>query len=279
MAIRLIIDSTADFCERDSAKLQVVPLFVHFGEEEFLDGVEMKKDEFYKRLVNGDEMPSTSQPSPAVFESVFKEISQNGDSAIVLTLASEFSGTFQSASIAAEEFENVRVIDSRTVAIGTGILASFAVKCIDEGKDLDEICALLEEKREHVKIIALLDTLKYLQKGGRISKTAAFAGNVLNIKPVISISDGMISLLGKARGSRKGNNFLNEEAKKYGIDYSMPILLGYTGCSGDLLQNYIEDSKDLWQNELESLDITQIGCVVGTHGGPGAIAVAFFDRL
>ncbi|MCR4947145.1 MAG: DegV family protein [Lachnospiraceae bacterium] len=279
MAIRLIIDSTADLCEKDAAKLQVVPLFVHFGEEEFLDGVEMKKDEFYKRLVNGDEMPSTSQPSPAVFESVFKEISQNGDSAIVLTLASEFSGTFQSASIAAEEFENVRVIDSRTVAIGTGILASFAVKCIDEGKDLDEICALLEEKREHVRIIALLDTLKYLQKGGRISKTAAFAGNVLNIKPVISISDGMISLLGKARGSRKGNNFLNEEAKKYGIDYSMPILLGYTGCSDDLLQNYIEDSKDLWQNELESLDIAQIGCVVGTHGGPGAIAVAFFDRL
>ena len=279
MAIRLIIDSTADLCEKDAAKLQVVPLFVHFGEEEFLDGVEMKKDEFYKRLVNGDEMPSTSQPSPAVFESVFKEISQNGDSAIVLTLASEFSGTFQSASIAAEEFENVRVIDSRTVAIGTGILASFAVKCIDEGKDLDEICALLEEKREHVRIIALLDTLKYLQKGGRISKTAAFAGNVLNIKPVISISDGMISLLGKARGSRKGNNFLNEEAKKYGIDYSMPILLGYTGCSDDLLQNYIKDSKDLWQNELESLDIAQIGCVVGTHGGPGAIAVAFFDRL
>ena len=279
MAIRIIVDSTADLCERDAEKFRVVPLFVHFGEEEYLDGVEMQKDEFYDRLVSGDEMPSTSQPSPATFEAVFKEITETGDSAIVITLAQEFSGTYQSATIAAEEFENVRVIDSRTVAIGTGVLASYAQKCVDEGKNIDEICALLEEKRDHVKVIALLDTLKYLQKGGRISKTAAFAGNVLNIKPVISIFDGVISVLGKARGSKKGNNFLNEEAKKYGIDYSMPILLGYTGQSDELLNNYIEDSRDLWQNELERLDVAQIGCVVGTHGGPGAIAVAFFDRL
>ena len=279
MAIQIIVDSTADLCDRYASQFRVVPLFVHFGEKEYLDGVEMQKDEFYDRLVNGDEMPSTSQPSPAAFEAVFKDISENGDSAIVITLAPEFSGTYQSASIAAEEFDNVRVIDSRTVAIGMGILASYAQKCIEEGKDIDEICALLEEKRDHVKVIALLDTLKYLQKGGRISKTAAIAGNVLNIKPVILIADGVISVLGKARGSKKANNFLNEESKKYGIDYSMPVLLGFTGRSDELLQNYIEDSKDLWQDKLERLDIAQIGCVVGTHGGPGAIAVAFFDTL
>ena len=279
MAIRIIVDSTTDLCERDADKFRVIPLFVHFGEEEYLDGVDMLKDEFYDRLVNGNELPSTSQPSPVTFQSVFEEITSQGDSAIVITLSAKFSGTYQSASIAAEDFDNVRVIDCETVAIGAGILASYAARCVEEGKDIDEICSLLEEKRKHVRVIALLDTLKFLQKGGRISKTAAFAGNVLNIKPVISITDGVISVLGKARGSKKANNFLNEESQKLGIDYSMPVLLGYTGQSDELLQNYIEDSRDLWQNKLDRLDIAQIGCVVGTHAGPGAIAVAFFDRI
>ena len=279
MAIRIIVDSTADLNERDAEKFRVVPLFVHFGEEEYLDGVEMKKDEFYDRLVNGDEMPSTSQPSPAAFEAVFKEITETGDSAIVITLAPEFSGTYQSASIAAEEFENVRVIDSRTVAIGMGILASFAQKCVEEGKGIDEICALLEEKRDHIKVIALLDTLKYLQKGGRISKTAAFAGNVLNIKPVISIFDGKISVLGKARGSKNSRNMLTEFVQKTGgIDMSMPACLAYSGFSDEMLMKYVEDSKFLYEGHEDMIQYASVGATIGTYAGPGAIALAYFEK-
>ena len=128
-------------------------------------------------------------------------------------------------------------------------------------------------------LIALLDTLEYLKKGGRISKTVAFAGGVLNIKPVVTIQDGKVEVIGKARGSRQGNNLLIEKIQESGgIDFDMPILLGYTGLSDALLKKYIEDSRDLWQEQAESLDSTLVCSVIGTHVGPGVVAAAFFRK-
>ena len=138
---------------------------------------------------------------------------------------------------------------------------------------------ILEAEKEKIVIVALLDTLEYLKKGGRISKTVAFAGTVLNIKPVVSVIDGEIGMLGKARGSKMGNNLLVQEIEKAGgVDFTKPVLLGYSGLSDNLLLKYIEDSKHIWENGLKEIRYTTIGSVIGTHAGPGAIAVAFFKN-
>ena len=181
--------------------------------------------------------------------------------------------------IAAEDYDNIYVVDSGSVTLGAGILAEYALRCADEGMDAARIADLLETKKEDICLIAMLDTLEYLKKGGRISAAVAFAGGLLNIKPVINVKDGVINMLGKARGSKQGNNLLMQEiGKAGGIDFSMPILLGYSGLSDSLLQKYIADSAALWQDGVDSLRYTSIGSVVGTHAGPGAIAAAFFRK-
>ena len=277
--VNIIVDSTADITEDVKERMTVVPLTLHFGDEEYIEGVTIQKKEFYQKLIESDVLPKTSQASPADFEDVFEKIVAAGESAVVITLSSKLSGTWQSAMIAAREYEDsVYVVDSRNVAIGTAILAKLALRLVDEGMGAREIAERLEKEREKICLIAMLDTLEYLKKGGRISAAAAFAGGVLSIKPVVCIRDGEIVILGKARGSKQGNNLLVSEIRKTGgIDFTKPILLGYTGLDDTLLQKYIEDSKALWEEGISSLETTMIGSVIGTHAGPGAVAVAFFS--
>ena len=143
----------------------------------------------------------------------------------------------------------------------------------------EETAQVLEEEKKKIVVVALVDTLEYLKRGGRISKTAAFAGGVLNIKPVLSVIDGEIHLLGKARGSKMGNNLLVQEIDKAGgIDFSRPVLLGYSGISDALLLKYIEDSRHIWEGNLKEIRYTTVGSVIGTHAGPGAVVVAFFKK-
>ena len=277
MKTRIIVDSTSDLMPEARAQVSVVPLTVHFGEEEFIDGVTIDHKTFYEKLVETDVHPTTSQATPAGFMAAYEKAKQAGESAVVITLSSKLSGTYQSAVIAAGDYENIYVVDSGSVAIGGGILVELALRLLDQELEAPEIAARLEEEKEKVRIVALLDTLEYLKKGGRISKTVAFAGAVLNIKPVISVTDGEIQMLGKARGSKMGNNLLVQEIEKAGgVDFSKPVLLGYTGLSDALLLKYIEDSRQLWEGGLEQVRYTSIGSVIGTHAGPGAIAVAFF---
>ena len=277
--VNIIVDSTADITEDVKERLTVVPLTLRFGDEEYIEGVTIQKKEFYQKLIESDVLPKTSQASPADFEDVFEKIVAAGESAVVITLSSKLSGTWQSAMIAAREYEDsVYVVDSRSVAIGAAILAKLALRLVDEGMGAREIAERLEKEREKICLIAMLDTLEYLKKGGRISAAAAFAGGVLSIKPVVCIRDGEIVILGKARGSKQGNNLLVSEIRKTGgIDFTKPILLGYTGLDDTLLQKYIEDSKALWEEGISSLETTMIGSVIGTHAGPGAVAVAFFS--
>ena len=277
--VNIIVDSTADITEDVKERLTVVPLTLRFGDEEYIEGVTIQKKEFYQKLIESDVLPKTSQASPADFSDIFEKIAAAGESAVVITLSSKLSGTWQSAMIAAREYEDsVYVVDSRNVAIGTAILAKLALRLVDEGMGAREIAERLEKEREKICLIAMLDTLEYLKKGGRISAAAAFAGGVLSIKPVVCIRDGEIVILGKARGSKQGNNLLVSEIRKTGgIDFTKPILLGYTGLDDTLLQKYIEDSKALWEEGISSLETTMIGSVIGTHAGPGAVAVAFFS--
>ena len=278
MSVQIIVDSTVDMPERAKERFRIVPLTVHFGTEEFIDGVTIDKHRFYERLVESDELPTTSQATPAAFDEVFAAVAA-GDSAVVLTISGKFSGTYQSACIAASEYENIFVVDTQSAAIGSGILAEYALACADKGMDAKSIAEAVEKKRGDVCLIALLDTLEYLKKGGRISKTVAFAGGLLNIKPVITVVDGEISVIGKARGSKQGNNLLVQKIHESGgIDFDEPIILGYSGLSDSYLKKYVEDSRDIWQGKADSLDSTLICSVIGTHTGPGVVAVAFFKK-
>lgn len=279
MKTRIIIDSTSDLTPEIKAQVHTVPLTVHFGDEEYIDGVTIDHKAFYEKLIETDVHPTTSQATPTAFEEEYEKAKKAGESAVVITLSSNLSGTYQSAVIAAEEYENIYVVDGGSVAIGGGILVERALQLLEEGYSAKELAAKLEEEKERIIIVALVDTLAYLKKGGRISKTVAFAGAVLNIKPVLSVTSGQIQILGKARGSKQGNNLLVQEIEKAGgVDFSKPVLLGYTGLSDILLKKYIEDSKALWEGNLEDIRYTSVGSVIGTHAGPGAVAVAFFRK-
>ena len=279
MKTRIIIDSTADLMPEYKSRVSVVPLTVHFGEEEYIDGVTIDHKTFYEKLIESDVLPSTSQATPDAFMKEFEKAKTAGEAAVVITLASKFSGTYQSAMIAAAEYEDIYVVDSASAAMGSGILVELAFRLLDEGKPAEEIAAILEEEKKKIVIVALVDTLEYLKKGGRVSKTVAFAGTVLNIKPVLSVVDGEINMLGKARGSKMGNNLLVQEIDKAGgIDFSKPVLLGYSGISDALLQKYIEDSRYIWEGNLKEVRYTTVGSVIGTHAGPGAVVVALFKK-
>lgn len=279
MKTYIIVDSTADLMPNIRQQVQVVPLTVHFGDKEYIDGVTIDHKTFYEKLVESDVLPTTSQATPDAFSQEMEKVKQAGGSAVVITLSSQFSGTYQSACIAAQDYENIFVVDSGSAAMGSGILVELALRLSEEGLSAAQIAERLEAEKQKIVVVALVDTLEYLKRGGRVSKAVAFAGNVLNIKPVLSVIDGHIQILGKARGSKMGNNLLVQEIEKAGgVDFSKPVLLGYSGISDALLKKYMEDSRHIWDQGLETVRYTTIGSVIGTHAGPGAVAVAFFKK-
>lgn len=280
MSIRIIVDSACDITQEEAKKwnLDILPLKTIFGDEEYLDGVTMSHTQFFEKLVETDVLPTTSQIAPYEYEEKFAEIVNNGDTAICITLSSKLSGCYQSANIAVEGYEDqIIVVDSENVCIGERILIQLADKLRKEGKTIQQIADILNQKKKDIRLIALLDTLEYLKKGGRISKTAAMAGKLLSIKPVIAVENGEVTILGKARGSKSGKNMLTEFVKKTGgIDFDCPYCLAYSGLSDKLLKKYVEDSENLYKGNAEEFPISTIGSTIGTHVGPGAIAAAFF---
>ena len=279
MKTRIVVDSTADILPEYLDQIHTVPLTVSFGDEEYIDGITIDHRTFYQKLIETDAMPSTSQASPAAFAAQYDQAAAADEEVVVITISSKLSGTYQSAMIAAAGRSSVYVVDSENASVGCGILVGLALRYLRDGMTASAIAEKLQEDKKKIIVIALLDTLEYLKRGGRISKAAAFAGGLLNIKPVISIADGEIQLLGKARGSKMGNNLLVQQIQKVGgIDFTKPVLLGYTGLSDVLLQKYIEDSSYLWSASLDAVRYVSIGSVIGAHAGPGAIAVAFFRK-
>lgn len=276
MSVRIIIDSTADHTREIRERCTVVPLTVHFGDTEYADGVTISQQEFYEKLVASDVLPTTSQPTPAAFAQAYKEAVDAGDQVVVITISSQLSGTYQSASIAAMDFEeDVFVVDSLSAALGNGILAQYALMLADQGMNAAEIAEELTRQRENVYLIALVDTLEYLKKGGRVSKTVAFAGELLSIKPIISLPGGKVEVISKARGTKQAQLNLDKEIQAAGgINPAMPFLVGYAGTSDAPLQQYLQGSA-LWP---EDVNRAIVGSAIGTHVGPGAVAVAFFKN-
>ena len=278
MKTKIIIDSTTNITQELEGQFGVVPLTVHFGDKEYIDGVTITNEEFYTQLESGTITPTTSQPTPDAFAKAFREATDQGFEVVAITVSSKLSGTYQSAFIAAEEFDGrVTVEDSGSVTIGAGLVAEIALAMAQNNASAAEIAAEIESIRDKVKIIAVLDTLEYLKRGGRVSKTVAFAGGLLNIKPVALIEDGEIKVAGKARGSKLGNAvMLKQISGMGGIDFTKPFILGYTGVSDRLLKEFIDDNIEHFAgNELNQ---SYVGSVVGTHAGPGAIAVAFITK-
>lgn len=279
MKTRIIVDSTVDVTDELRQRIHVIPLRVLFGDEEFIDGVTITPRDFYQRLVDSATLPTSSQPSPDSFEQVYEEVTAAGDEAVVLTISSKLSGTYQSACIAAEDYPNIHVVDTLTATIASGVLAELALRLADEGMDAKSIAQRITEARERVCLLAAFDTLEYLKKGGRLSATAALAGSLLSIKPIISLPGGEIAVLGKARGHRKANEMLMAEIENHGgMDLSMPVLRGYTGLSSETLEKFLSDSAQLWGDLPADQRAVPLCSVIGTHAGPGAYAAAFFRK-
>jgi len=280
LKIRIITDSASDLSPTLRDDLTVLPILVRFDDEEYRAGVDITAQRFYEKMVESDTLPKTSQITPDVFSNAFAEAVANGETVVAVVMSSKLSGTYQSAMIAALDFDGkVFVVDTLSVSVGEKALVQLALNLKDKGFSADEIAETLDKEKNNMNVVALVDTLEYLEKGGRISKTAAVIGGVLGIKPVITLSDGVVAVLGKARGSRNANNLLIENIKKAGgIDFDKPLALGYTGLSDVMLQKYIADSESLWHGHDLSDKCGIIGPTIGTYAGPGAVAVAFFGK-
>ena len=255
MKIRIITDSASDLLFPHRPEITVLPMTITFGE------------------------PTTSQIAPAQFEEAFRAAVEAGETVVAVVLSAKLSGTYQSACIAAEEFPGkVFVVDSANATIGERILVERGLELMDQGLEAAAIAAKLEEEKGDIRLVALLDTLEYLKRGGRVSASVALVGGLLAIKPVVAVQEGEVVVLGKARGSKNGNNLLVREIQKTGVDFSRPYKLGYAGLNDSLLQKYIADSAALWEGHTDSLPTGTVGGTIGTHVGPGAIAVAFFRK-
>jgi DegV family protein with EDD domain len=278
MAVRIVIDSTADVRQDLQDRFLWARLTIHFGDEEYIDGQTIDKKTFYEKLVKSDVLPTTSQATPAAFEELFSQVVKQDDTAVVLTISSELSGTFQSACIAAADYEGrVFVVDSHSTTIGTGILAQLALEMADAGMDAGTIAQKMEKSRENIKVVAMLDTLEYLKKGGRISKTAAFAGNLLSIKPVIMVTDeGKLVPQEKVQGRMKSMRALVDRmAADCVTDPDSPVYIVHSDCMDD-----VEKLKKLVENKtgLKVHMVNSLGPVVGAHTGPGTVAVFYVAK-
>ncbi|MBR1572509.1 MAG: DegV family protein [Lachnospiraceae bacterium] len=286
MAIRIITDSGSDMTVEEAKALGVIllPINVRFGDDEYKAGYDMSNVRFFDMLIETDEFPKTSSISPAVYEDAFREVLDSGDEAIYISLSSGLSGTMQSAMIAVSSVEDeygradISVVDSKGACGTQYILVRQALEYVEQGLDRYTIVERLQQDRKHTKIIAMLDTLEYLHKGGRISAAAATVGNMLSIKPVITFEDGQVKLLGKAKGSKNANNKLKQFVIEHGgIDFNREFILVYSGNETHLLDKYIIDSEELYADYGDELPRLQIGPVIGTYAGPGAVGLAFFE--
>lgn len=281
MGVKIITDSGSDISQEYARQIgvRVIPLVFRFDDQEYNDGVDLSNYEFYEKLENCEELPKTSQISPYRYSEVFKEETAEGSEAVYISISSGVSGCFQSATLAASEFDGkVKVFDSRHFCISLRILVEYAARLSKEGKNADEIMTLLEEAQKKVRIIAIFATLENLKKGGRISSAAAFVGGMLSIKPVITITDGKVDVLGKVKGMKNGYKAMREYIENDGgIDLSMPFSVAYSGTDDTNINGFMEGNRDLFGNAAD-LPLSYVGATVGTYAGPGAIAAAYFVK-
>ncbi len=280
--IKIVMDSAAGIGAGEAKALGItmLPMEITFGDTTYLDGVDLQPEHFYEMLVESNELPKTSLVNEYRWGECFEEELKSCDEVVAITLSSKLSGTYAAAKNAAARFAGkVFVVDSLNATAGERLLCEYALRLVKEGRSAQEIADELDEKKKKINVMAVIATLEYLKKGGRISAAVALAGAVFSIKPVIAVVDGEVKVVGKAIGSKKGNNLLNKLVEeKGGIDFSMPYSTVWSGMDGSALDKYITDSAALWHGKTEALPRHILSATIGTHIGPGAVGVAFFSK-
>ncbi len=279
--IRILTDSASDILPAEAGQMgvTVIPLNVTLENGDVLrDGVDMTPAEYYGIMAQCRKLPTTSQPSPELFERFFLEAAAAGDEVVGIFLSHELSGTYQCAKLAADmaNVDNVLFVDSENVCLGEGLLVRLAVHLRDAGKTAGQIAAILEHAKEHLHLVAVIDDLKYLRKGGRLPAAVAVAGGMLGIKPLITIKEGKVAMAGKARGLPGAYVAMFKKIEELGgINPAFAALAGYTLSTREVqpIQTWLCDNL-----HLEEALVRQIGCVIGTHAGPGTFGLAFFDK-
>jgi DegV family protein with EDD domain len=274
--VRIVTDSTADIPLEVCKELgiEVVPLKVLFGAESYLDGVEIGPDEFFAKLAAASQLPTTSQPSPVEFLETYKGIVENGGQTIIsIHLSSALSGTYQSAHLAKsmiDDTADVTVVDSYSASYGIGMLVVAAAKAAKQGKSKEEILSLIDEIKQSRRLYFLVDTLEFLQKGGRIGRASALVGSLLNIKPILSINqEGLVYSVDKVRGQKKAMGRIIELLQQdfSGVPIHVTVAHARSPETALELQQQLQN-----QFEVKSVLTTEIGPVIGTHTGPGVVA-------
>lgn len=280
MAIKIIIDSSSEFSQKEASELGMycLPLTVTFGEEVFYDNIDITNEEFYDRLLQCEELPKTSQVTPYQYEEVYREIIDQGDIPFVISLSSKISGTYNSAVIASKEFDKkIYILDTLSGSIGEKIFIKYALELSKKYDDPEVLYEKLLEKRDKIKIYYLLDTLEYIYKGGRISKFSAIAGALLSVKPIITLVNGEVELVGKARGFKKASSILTDTISKLKIDKDLPYMLTYSGNDSSVLDDYKGKNPILFGDiDINQVPVVNMGSTIGTHVGPGTIGISFF---
>lgn len=279
MAIRFLTDSTADILPQEAARrgIAVVPLKTIFGETTYRDGIDLTHDEFYTMLAEAKQLPSTSQPTPDEFLPHFEQAKRDGDDLICLTISGGISGTYQSACIARDicGYEKIRVIDSRATVMGLRALIDLGEQLRDQGACADEIAAELERAKDRLRIYFVVDTLEYLHKGGRVSTAVTLVGGMLKMKPVLTLKDGVLSMVGKGIGVKGSLNAIDALVGVPELDERLPVYYGYT--SGEALcGKLVERMEGSFGGRPH--EIWPIGAVIGSHVGPGMAAVIFLEK-
>lgn len=280
MGIRIVIDSTSDVSQDiiEKYNIKMIPLTVNFENESFLDKIELNTSDFFKKLSLAEQLPTTTLVSPGAFVEAFSQILSEGDQILGIFLASEFSGTYDSARMAKDMIgsDDIHIIDSRSVCLGTFALILEAISLINQNKTIEEVVKELEEVKDKVVAIAAVDTLKYLEKGGRLSKGQAVVGSLLNIKPILEIKDGKLQVIEKIRGKNKTIKWFDQWIGKNNYDMSDKTVLLFHGDSLDqlkLLRETIEKKYNI-KHVIEQ----EIGAVIGTHTGPGVLGIGFLNK-
>ena len=280
MAVRIITDSAADFdlTVAKRRKIDVVPMTIQFGTATFITGKTISNDLFYQLLQEGKENPSTSQPTPAAFLRLFEEAKAAGDQVVAILLSGALSGTLQSAAIAKDmcEYDPIYIVDSRTATAGVQILVNYACKLRDSGLPAAAIAAEVERQKENVRIFAVIDTLEYLRRGGRLSGFQAGLGAVTKLKPTIAVREGVVGIVGKSFGMAAAVKHLTKMLAEHPIDDDFPSYFLYSDSRSveDLLLPKLKEQGKLPQR----LHYCGIGPAIGTHIGPGALGMAYIER-
>ena len=278
MAIRIITDSAADYsiAEIEKRGITCIPMTVSFGEETYRDVVDITKEEFFEKMMSEKELPKTSQPAPSEFATVFEEAKTVGDTVIAILISSELSGTIQSANLAKNivDYDKIYIVDSKLATLGMRFLVDMAVAMRDKGANAEDIIREVENIKGRVCIYAGLDTLEYLYKGGRISKSVANIGTLANIKPIVTFTpEGTVVLCGKQIGTRRAIRHMAKEVAQNGYDKNYPVYFVYaydrTNCAG-----FIQALQKQGM-EFETPKIRGIGATIGTHIGPNAYGMIY----